>query len=119
MKEPGPDHPITITPAGKRVRVRFAGKIVADSTKALRLEEKGHPPQLYIPRADADLGALTRTDRRTHCPYKGDASYFSLAAGGRNAENAAWTYEQPFPAVAAIRDHLCFYDGKVDAIEEL
>jgi len=118
MKEPGLDHPITITPARKRVRVHFAGKVIADSTNALRFEEKGYPPRLYIPRADADMGALTRTDHRTHCPYKGDANYFSLAADGRSAENAVWTYEQPVPAMAAITDHLCFYDSKVDAIEE-
>lgn len=119
MKEPGPDHPITIARAGRRVRVTFAGKVIAESTAALRLEEKGHPPRLYIPRADVDMGALTRSDHRTHCPYKGDASYFSLSAESRRADNAAWSYEQPFPAMAAIRGHLCFYDGKVDAIEEL
>jgi uncharacterized protein (DUF427 family) len=119
MKEPGPDHPITIVPAGRRVRVSFAGKVVAETTNALRLEEKGHPPRLYIPRADADMGALTRTGHSTHCPYKGDAGYFSITVDGRSTENAAWSYEQPFPAVAAIRDHLCFYTGKVDAIEEL
>jgi uncharacterized protein (DUF427 family) len=119
MKEPGPDHPMTITPAGKRVRVSFAGKVIADSTRALKMEEKGYPPRLYIPRADADMGALSRTGHSTHCPYKGDASYFSLTVDSRSAENAVWTYERPFPAVAAIKDHLCFYNGKVDAIEEL
>ena len=119
MKEPGPDHPMTITPAGKRVRVSFAGKVIADSTRALRMEEKGYPPRLYIPRADADMDALSRTKHSTHCPYKGDASYFSLTVDSHSAENAVWTYERPFPAVAAIKDHLCFYNGKVDAIEEL
>ncbi len=119
MKRPSNDRRITITPAGRRVRVTFAGAVVAETANALRFEEEGYPPRLYIPRADADMTALTRTAHRTHCPYKGDASYFSLAAGGRRAENAVWTYEQPIPAVAAIRDYLCFYDGKVDAIEEL
>jgi uncharacterized protein (DUF427 family) len=119
MKQPGPDHPIAITPESRRVRVHFAGRVIADSAHALRLEEKGHPPRLYIPRADTDTGALSRTDHSTHCPYKGDTSYFSLTADGRSAENAAWSYEQPFPAVAAIRDHLCFHDNKVDAIELL
>lgn len=119
MKEPGPDQRITITPAGRRVRVIFAGKVVADTTNALRMEETGYPPRLYIPRADADMGALARTGHSTHCPYKGNAGYFSLAVGDRSAENAVWTYEQPFPAVAAIKDHLCFYANKVDAIEEL
>jgi len=118
MKQPGPDHHITIAPSGKRVHVRFAGQVIADTTNALRMEEKGHPPRLYIPRGDADMGALTRSDHTSHCPYKGDAGYFSLAADGRSADNAVWTYEQPYPAVAAIKDHLCFFDKKVDAIEE-
>lgn len=119
MKEPGSDHRISITPAGRRVRVIFAGKVVAETTNALRMEEKGYPPRLYIPRADTDMSALTRTAHHTHCPHKGDAGYFSVAANGRSAENAVWTYEQPIPAVATIKDHLCFYDSKVDAIEEL
>ena len=118
MKQPGPDHPIIIAPNPERVRVTFAGKVVADTTDALRMEEKGHPPRLYIPRADTDMAALTRTEHTSHCPYKGDASYFSLMADGRSAENAVWTYEQPYSAVAAIKDHLCFFDKKVDAIEE-
>jgi uncharacterized protein (DUF427 family) len=118
MKLPGPDHPITITPAAKRVRVSFAGRVIADSAHALRLEEAGYPPVFYIPRADADMSALQRSERRSHCPYKGEASYFSIAVGGRSAENAVWSYEQPFPAVKEIAGHLAFYPNRVDAIEE-
>jgi uncharacterized protein (DUF427 family) len=118
MNEPGPHRRITITPAGRRVRVIFAGTVVAETANALRFEEEGYPPRLYIPRADTDMGALTPTARRSHCPYKGDAGYFSVTANGRRAENAVWTYEQPIPAVAAIREYLCFYDSKVDAIEQ-
>jgi uncharacterized protein (DUF427 family) len=118
MKVPGPDHPITVTPAGKRVRVSFAGKVIADSTRALTLKEASYPPVFYIPRADADMSALTRSAHHTHCPYKGDASYFSIAADGKSAENAVWSYEQPFPAVSEIKEHLAFYPNRVDKIEE-
>jgi uncharacterized protein (DUF427 family) len=118
MKLPGPDHPITIAPAARRVRVSFAGQTIADSTRALVLKEAGYRPVFYIPRADADMGALTPTDHRTHCPYKGDASHFSLLVDGRSAENAVWSYEQPYPAMAAIKDHLAFYPDRVDKIEE-
>ena len=73
----------------------------------------------YIPRADVAMEALTRSDHSTHCPYKGDASYFSIAAGGKSAENAVWSYEQPFPAMAQIKDRLAFYRNRVDGIEEV
>jgi uncharacterized protein (DUF427 family) len=117
MKEPGPDHPIAIVPAAKRVRIIFAGQVIAETTRALTLSEAGYPPVTYIPRADADMGALKPTAHHTHCPYKGDASYFTIAAAGRQADNAVWSYEQPYPAVAAIKDHLAFYPDRVDRIE--
>lgn len=118
MKLPGPDHPIIITPNGKRVRVSFAGRVVADTTQALTLKEARYKPVFYIPRADADMSLLKATDHRTHCPYKGDASYFAINAGGRSVENAVWSYEEPFPAMAEIKGYLAFYPSRVDAIEE-
>lgn len=119
MKLPGPDHPITIEPNPNRVRVTFNGRTVADTANALTLRETNHPPILYIPREDADLSVFERTDHGTHCPYKGDASYYSVKVDGKVAENAVWTYEDPFPAMAQIKDHLAFYAKRVDAIEEL
>jgi uncharacterized protein (DUF427 family) len=116
LKVPSPDHPITITRSGKHVRVSLAGVTIADTTRALELKEASYPAVFYIPRADADMAALTRTAHHTHCPYKGDASYFSITAGGRAAENAVWTYEVPFPAVAEIKEHLAFYPSRVDEI---
>jgi len=118
VKLPGPDHPISIVHNDKRVRVSFAGKVIADSTRALALQEANYPPVNYIPRADVDMAALTRTDHASHCPYKGDASYFTIAVNGRNAENAVWSYERPFPAMAEIKEHLAFYPNRVDKIEE-
>ncbi len=118
MKEPGPDHPITIAPSGKRVRVRFGGKVVADTTQALTLKEASYPPVYYIPRSDADMSLLKPSSHSTYCPYKGDASYFTIEADGRTADNAVWSYQQPYPAMAAIKDHLAFYSSRVDGIDE-
>lgn len=119
MKEPGPDHPITVAPNPNRVRVLLGGVIVAETTRALTLKEAQLPPVHYVPREDAQMDLYDPTDHASHCPYKGDASYFTLSAGGLVARNAVWSYERPFPAVAAIAGHLAFYPNKIDAIEEL
>lgn len=119
MIEPGPDHPITIEPNPNRVRVVLGGVIVAETTRALTLREASYPPVHYVPRADTEADLFEASDRRSHCPYKGDASYLSLTAGGLVRRDAAWSYEQPHPAVAAIAGHVAFYPNKVDAIEEL
>ena len=119
MKLPGPDHPIEIAAHGKRVRVTFNGRTVADTTRAVVMRETTHQPVLYIPREDADLTAFERTAHSTHCPYKGDASYYSIRAGDKLSENAIWSYETPFPAMADIAGRLAFYPSRVDAIEEL
>ena len=117
MKQPGPDHPIAVEPSGKRVRVRFAGNVVADTTEALILREASYPPVYYIPRRAADMRLFERTAHATHCPYKGDASYFTIVADGSSAANAVWSYEAPYPAVAEIKEYLAFYPDRVDAIE--
>src|ERR1700709_2125269 len=102
MKLPGPDHPITITANPKRVRVSAGGVVIADTTHALTLKEASYPAVQYIPRADANMTLTARTGRSTHCPYKGDASYFSVNAGDKVIENSIWSYETPFPAMAEI-----------------
>ena len=117
IRLPGPDHPITITPTAKRVVVTVGGRVVADSRSALTLQEAAYPAVQYVPRADVDLSLLERTAHATYCPYKGDCSYYSVPAGGERTVNAVWTYEQPYDAVAAIRDHLAFYPDRVDSIE--
>ncbi|MDP3658839.1 DUF427 domain-containing protein [Phenylobacterium sp.] len=120
MLTPGPDHPITITPAGKRWRARFQGHVIADTGDALILKEASYPPVVYFPRADVDMAYMSRTDRSTHCPYKGDASYYTVLMDGHFGENAVWTYEEPFPAMETIRERLAFYPDKVEvyAVEE-
>ena len=117
IRIPGPDHPITISPAEGRVRVTVAGKLIADTTHALRLEEQGYPAVLYLPRTDADMSLLVRTTHYTYCPYKGDCTYYSIPIGGSKSEFAVWTYEHPYDAVAGIKDHLAFYPTRVDSIE--
>ena len=117
IKQPGPDHPITIERSPQRVVVKAAGHIVADTRDALVLKEASYPAVLYVPRKDADMTQLARTDHATYCPYKGECSYYSIPIGGDRAANAVWSYEQPYEAVAAIKDHLAFYPNRVDAIE--
>jgi uncharacterized protein (DUF427 family) len=118
MKLPGPDHPITITGNDKRVRVTFGGELIADTTHALTLNEAGYPAVQYIPRADVAMDKLQHTTHASHCPYKGDASYFSIVVNGKTSENAVWSYEEPYPAMARIAGHVAFYPKRVDAIEE-
>jgi uncharacterized protein (DUF427 family) len=118
IKVPGPDHPITIEHNPNRVVVTVAGRVVADSRNALILREAGYPAVHYVPRNDVNMALLARTDHVTYCPYKGDCSYFSIPLGGDRSTNAVWTYEAPYAAVALIKDHLAFYPGRVDAIEE-
>jgi uncharacterized protein (DUF427 family) len=119
IRIPGPDHPITISPAEGKVRVTVAGRIVAESTRALRLDENGYPSVYYLPRNDADMSLLVRTTHYTYCPYKGDCTYFRVPGGGPKSENAVWTYENPHEAVASIREYLAFYPSRIDAIEEI
>jgi uncharacterized protein (DUF427 family) len=113
MKEPGPDHPITIAPVMHRVVVRMGDTIVADTQNALELVEASYKPVFYIPRSDARMAHYEHSERRTHCPYKGDASYFHLVVNGSRSENAVWTYETPFPAMTQIADHVAFYPDRV------
>jgi uncharacterized protein (DUF427 family) len=116
MKIPGPDHPISIDANPSRVVVRIGGRVIADTHAALTLREASYPAIQYIPRQDVDMTALTRSDHTTYCPYKGDASYYSIPAGGDRSVNAVWTYETPFEAMTQIKDYVAFYPGRVDEI---
>jgi uncharacterized protein (DUF427 family) len=118
IKVPGPEHPITIERNPNRVVVTVAGRVVADTRNALILREAGYPAVHYVPRKDADMTLLERTEHATYCPYKGDCSYFSIPLDGDRSKNAVWTYEAPYPAVTLIKDHLAVYRDRVDVIEE-
>jgi uncharacterized protein (DUF427 family) len=113
---PGPDHPITVTPSSAHIVVTVAGKVVADTSRALTLQESTYPAVQYIPMADVDASLLERTDTTSYCPYKGDASYYSVPVGGERSADAIWVYESPYDAVAEIKDHVAFYPDRVDSI---
>jgi uncharacterized protein (DUF427 family) len=112
------DHPIRIEPNRSRVRVRLGDRLIAETTRALTLFEASYPGVQYIPREDVDMTLLARSTHRSHCPYKGDANYYTIKTANRVSENAVWTYESPIPAVAKIAGYLAFYRDRVDVIEE-
>ena len=116
VKISGPDHPISIETNLSRVVVKVGGRIVADTRSALTLREASYPAVQYIPRRDVDMAALVRSEHTTYCPYKGDASYYSIPAGGNRSKNAVWTYETPFEEMAQIKDYVAFYADRVDEI---
>ena len=113
--EPTVEHPITINPTGARVVVRVNGDVVADTHDALQLQESTYPAVQYIPLKDVVQDRLARTDTSTYCPYKGDARYYSVTtAAGDTVDDAIWTYDEPYPAVAAIAGHVAFYPDKAE-----
>ena len=116
MKIPGPNHRISIEANPSRVVVTIGGKVIADTRGALTLREASYPAVQYIPRRDVDMTALTRSEHTIYCPYKGEASYYSIPVGGDRSTNAVWTYETPFEAMAQIKD-FAFYQDRVDAIQ--
>ncbi len=108
-----PNHTIEIEPAERPVRVVWHGHTVAESQRAMKLLEGSYPPVFYLPIRDANPALLQRTAHSTHCPFKGDASYYSLRSGDDLDENAVWVYQDPFDQVEAIRDHIAFYADRV------
>lgn len=112
--QPGPDHPISIEPTAGRVVVRVNGDVVADTRAALTLQESTYPAVQYIPSTDVVQNGLACTTTTTYCPYKGDATYYSVTAGGGTVDDAIWTYARPHPAVAAIAGHVAFYPDKAE-----
>jgi uncharacterized protein (DUF427 family) len=114
MLKPSPEHPIAIEPANTRWRARFAGHVIADTNDAVILTEADYPPVVYFPRRDVAMEYMSRTDRKTHCPYKGDAAYYSIYMDGELVENAVWTYEHPFEGMEAIADRLAFYTNRIE-----
>ncbi len=110
-----PDYRVDFAPCAKRVRVVFGGETIADSTRVMLMRETRHIPVYYFPRADVRFEAMTRTDQASFCPFKGDASYWSIEAGGRTAENAVWSYENPFAETTQIKETMAFYWDRVDA----
>jgi uncharacterized protein (DUF427 family) len=111
---PGPDHPITITPADTTVTVRWAGRVIAKTDDALVLQESTYRPVYYLPLDSVDADVLAPSADRTYCPYKGDASYYSLADRDEVSDNALWTYVTPYDAVSEIAGRVAFYPDRVE-----
>lgn len=117
VKQPGADHPITLSASAKHITVTVRGQLIADTRRALDLQEAAYPVVHYIPRADVHMNLLERSDHATYCPYKGECSYFSIPAGGAKTLNAVWSYEHPHPAVGGIQEYLAFYPDRVELKE--
>jgi uncharacterized protein (DUF427 family) len=113
-KIPGPDHPITVEPTSARVVVRAGGRVLVDTDKALTLREASYPAVQYVPLADIDQDAIRHTEMHTYCPFKGEASYYSIATADGELTDAVWTYEEPYDAVADIAGHAAFYPDQVE-----
>ena len=109
-----PDYRVDIEKNPRRVRVRFAGEVLADSADAVLVRESNHEPVIYFPRADVRLDRLERTDHRTFCPFKGDASYWTIRGGDTEAADAVWSYEAPFDEVVGLKNFIAFYKDRVD-----
>ena len=114
IRTPGPDHPITITSSEDRVVVRSGAATIADSRSTLVLRESNYPPVRYIPIADVDRSQLAPSELTTYCPYKGDASYYSITPDADRGTDAVWFYDDPYPAVADIKGHVAFYSDRVE-----
>lgn len=114
IKIPGPDHPITITPSGDHVVVRAGEATIADSRSTLILREANYPLVRYVPIADVDRSQLAASELNTYCPYKGEASYYSISAEPKRGTDAVWFYDDPYPAVAEIKGHVAFYTDRVE-----
>lgn len=108
-----PDYIIELAPAGRNLRIEFEGRTVVDSDDALLMREQNHQPVFYFPRKDVDMTLFRRTDHSTHCPFKGDASYWTLEAEDSSEENVMWSYETPFDEVAGIADYVAFYTDRI------
>ena len=109
-----PDYRVDLEPSRQRVRVRFAGEVVADSERTLVVRETRHDPVVYLPRDDVRFELLERTDHESFCPFKGEACYWTLRVGDRAEENVMWSYEDPFDEVAGLKDYVAFYRDRVD-----
>jgi uncharacterized protein (DUF427 family) len=109
-----PDYRVELEPSRARVRVRFAGHVIADSDRTLVVRETRHDPVVYFPRQDLDQRFLVATDHGTFCPFKGEAAYWTLRVGDETAENAVWGYDDPFPEVAGLAGHRAFHADRVE-----
>jgi len=110
-------HTVRLKANLNRVRALYQGHVIADTNHALTVLETGLAPVQYFPREDVEMGFLGKTEHHTHCPYKGEASYFTLTMDVHVEENVVWTYENPIHDVLAIKDYVAFYPNRVEVYE--
>ena len=111
-----PEHTLVLAEAPAAVRVLVEGMKVAETRRGLRLREDRYPEVVYVPREDVRMSLLSRSSYTTHCPFKGDATHFDFRRSGHSIERVAWSYENPFDQMAAIRDHLAFYADRAETL---
>jgi len=104
-----PNHKINFLPHGNTIRVLWRSHVLAESDRALQLLETGHDPVFYFPREDVSMNLLEPTEHSTHCPYKGDANYWTIRINNNEAVNAVWSYEDPITEVSQVKSHIAFY----------
>src|SRR5437588_1985226 len=116
-----PEHRVDLLPETRRVRVTFGGTVIADTSKALRVEETGHEPVHYVPEKDVRLDLMRPTEHKTYCPFKSDCSYLTIEVGSgadqRISENAVWGYRAPYDEAKGLAGHYAFYKSRVERIE--
>jgi uncharacterized protein (DUF427 family) len=112
-----PEHRVDLYPESRRVRVTYAGTVIADTSAALRVEETGHGPVHYIPAKDVRTDLLHKTGHHTYCPFKGEASYWTIAVAAKTSENAVWAYQTPYDEMQKLAGYFAFYNTRVDSIE--
>ena len=111
-----PDHNVDCVDREKPARATFAGEVIAQSSRCLDVHEGKYPVVIYFPREDVRMELLEKTDHTTFCPFKGTASYYTIRVDDRTAENAIWSYEDPFDEVAALKDTIAFYVDRIDSL---
>ena len=109
-----PDYRVDLDPSERRVRVRIGGELIADTERALIVRETKHDPVTYVPLADVRGDLIEPTDHTTFCPFKGDASYWTVRVGDQTFENVLWGYPEPFEEVAGIAGYVAFYPDRVE-----
>jgi uncharacterized protein (DUF427 family) len=115
-KIPDASHPITVEPTEGHVRVLVGGTVIAESDASLTLREASYPPVQYVPLADIDASVLSRTETSTYCPFKGDASYYTVTTADGSVVDAGWTYDEPYDAVAPIATHVAFWPNRAEVL---
>lgn len=110
----GPKHRLLLTPFPRRVRAEFAGATVLDTIDGALLHESNMLAKLYVPEADVDMSLLEASELTTHCPFKGDASYWSVRVGDHVAEDAAWGYREPLDAAMWLKGRVSVYWDRLD-----